>query len=42
MTGRGPLLINTLALWSGLQPGHVALLLGMLLLGGLLLMGRRR
>ena len=41
MTGRGPL-IDTLALWGGLRPGYVALLLGMLLVGGLLLIRGQR
>jgi hypothetical protein len=42
MTGRGPLLVDAIARWSGQPTWHVAFLLGMLLVGGLLLlMGRR-
>jgi hypothetical protein len=41
MTGRSSL-IDVIALWSGFAPWQVALMLGMLLIGGLLLTRWRR
>jgi len=41
MTGRGSL-IDVIALWCGLAPWQVALMLGMLLIGGWLLIRGRR